>query len=88
MFEAYEKIDDAIHSGKEPDYGAVAEKLDKAMADPPKLLVAETRFGRLDRRWLDHDATLVRPPRFGDHGDQTSSSFLSIAEIALPVASA
>jgi G3E family GTPase len=34
--------------------------------DPPKLLVAETSFGRLDRRWLDHDATLVRPPGFGD----------------------
>ncbi len=34
--------------------------------DPPKLLVTETSFGRLDRRCLDHDATLVRPPRFGD----------------------
>ena len=34
--------------------------------DPPKLLVTETSFGRLDRQWLDRDATLVRPPRFGD----------------------
>jgi len=34
--------------------------------DPPKLLVAETSFGRLDRGWLDHDGAVVRPPRFGD----------------------
>jgi G3E family GTPase len=34
--------------------------------DPPKLLVTETSFGRLDHPCLDRDATLVRPPRFGD----------------------
>ncbi len=34
--------------------------------DPPKSLVTETSFGRLDRRWLDRDGTVVRPPRFGD----------------------
>lgn len=33
MFEAYGELDEAIHAGKEPDYGAVAEKLDKAMAE-------------------------------------------------------
>ena len=34
--------------------------------DPPKLLVAETSLGRLDRLWLDRDGAVVRPPRFGD----------------------
>jgi G3E family GTPase len=34
--------------------------------DPPKMLVTETSFGRLDPRCLDQDSTLVRPPRFGD----------------------
>ena len=33
MFEAYGKIDEAIHGGQEPDYDSVADKLDKAMAD-------------------------------------------------------
>jgi len=33
MFEAYGELDEAIHAGQEPDYGAVAEKLDKAMAE-------------------------------------------------------
>jgi hypothetical protein len=33
MFEEYGNIDEAIHSGKEPDYEAVAEKLDTAMAE-------------------------------------------------------
>jgi G3E family GTPase len=34
--------------------------------DPPKHLVTETCYGRLGRECLDHDGTLVRPPRFGD----------------------
>jgi len=33
MFAAYGEIDGAIHAGKQPDYAAVAEKLDKGMAD-------------------------------------------------------
>lgn len=32
--------------------------------DPPRLLIAETSFGRLDRGWLDLDGTTVRPPQF------------------------
>lgn len=32
--------------------------------DPPKLLVAETQWGRLDPDWLDLDATLIRQPRY------------------------
>jgi len=32
--------------------------------DPPKLLVAETRFGALDPEWLDLDGSMVRPPKF------------------------
>jgi G3E family GTPase len=32
--------------------------------DPPKLLVAETEWGKLDPRWLDLNATLVRTPRY------------------------
>ena len=34
--------------------------------DPPKLLVAETQFGKLRPEWLDLDATAIRPPRFAD----------------------
>lgn len=34
--------------------------------DPPKLLVAETQFGKLRPEWLDLDGTVVRPPRFAD----------------------
>lgn len=34
--------------------------------DPPKLLVTTTSFGKLDPKWLDLDATVIRPPRFGD----------------------
>ena len=33
MFEAYGKIDQAIHEGEEADYEAVREKLDQGMAD-------------------------------------------------------
>ncbi len=33
MFEAYGQIDGAMHEGKQPDYAAVADKLDKSMAD-------------------------------------------------------
>ena len=33
MFEAYGEIDGAMHEGKEPDYAAVSDKLDQAMAD-------------------------------------------------------
>ncbi len=33
MFEGYGQIDGAIHAGKQPDYAAVADKLDKGMAD-------------------------------------------------------
>ena len=33
MFDGYGQIDGAIHAGKQPDYAAVAEKLDKGMAD-------------------------------------------------------
>jgi G3E family GTPase len=32
--------------------------------DPPKLLVAETRFGALDPKWLDLEGSMVRPPKF------------------------
>ncbi len=32
--------------------------------DPPKLLVAETRFGELDPAWLDLDGSIVRAPKF------------------------
>lgn len=32
--------------------------------DPPKLLIAETRFGELDTAWLDLDGSMVRPPSF------------------------
>jgi hypothetical protein len=37
MFEAYGKLDEAIHGGKEPDYGAAADTLDKAMAELSEL---------------------------------------------------
>lgn len=37
MFEAYGEIDEAIHGGKDPDYGAAADKLDKAMAELSEL---------------------------------------------------
>jgi len=33
MFEAYGEIDDALHTGKQADYAAAADKLDKGMAD-------------------------------------------------------
>ena len=33
MFDAYGEIDGAMHAGKQPDYAAVADKLDKGMAD-------------------------------------------------------
>jgi hypothetical protein len=33
MFDAYGKIDGAMHAGKQPDYAAVADKLDKGIAD-------------------------------------------------------
>jgi len=33
MFDAYGTIDGAMHAGKEPDYDAVAEDLDKGMTD-------------------------------------------------------
>ena len=33
MFDAYGTIDGAMHEGKQPDYAAVADKLDKGMAD-------------------------------------------------------
>jgi G3E family GTPase len=32
--------------------------------DPPKLLVTQTDFGRLDPRWLDLDAIVIRCPQF------------------------
>ena len=34
--------------------------------DPPKLLVAETQFGKLKPEWLDLDGIVMRPPRFAD----------------------
>ncbi len=34
--------------------------------DPPKLLVAETQFGKLRPEWLDLDGTVTRLPRFTD----------------------
>jgi len=34
--------------------------------DPPKLLVAETQFGKLRPEWLDLDGIVMRPPRFAD----------------------
>ncbi len=34
--------------------------------DPPKLLIAETRFGKLNPEWLDLSGTAIRPPRFHD----------------------
>jgi len=33
MFEAYGEIDDALHTGKQADYAAAADTLDKGMAD-------------------------------------------------------
>ena len=33
MFDAYGEVDGAMHEGKQPDYAAVADKLDKGMAD-------------------------------------------------------
>ncbi|MCU0982522.1 MAG: hypothetical protein MUF25_25470 [Pirellulaceae bacterium] len=33
MFDAYGQVDGAMHEGKQPDYAAVADKLDKGMAD-------------------------------------------------------
>jgi hypothetical protein len=38
MFEAYGRIDGAMHAGEEPDYEAVAETLDKAMAELSALI--------------------------------------------------
>lgn len=34
--------------------------------EPPKLLITETSFGKLDPAWLELDGTLVRPPKFPD----------------------
>lgn len=34
--------------------------------DPPKLLIAETQFGKLDPAWLDLKGTVVRTPHFAD----------------------
>lgn len=34
--------------------------------DPPKLLIAETQHGKLNRDWLDLAGTAVRAPRFPD----------------------
>jgi len=34
--------------------------------DPPKLLVTQTDFGRLEPRWLDLEGTVIRCPRFPD----------------------
>ncbi len=40
--------------------------------EPPKLLITETSFGKLDPAWLELDGTIVRPPKFPqahhDHG--------------------
>lgn len=33
MFEAYGRLDEAMHTGKKPDYAAEADSLEKAMAD-------------------------------------------------------
>jgi hypothetical protein len=38
MFKAYGEIDEAMHAGKEPDYGSVAETLDTAMAELSALI--------------------------------------------------
>ena len=40
MFEAYGKIDDAIHQKKEADYPAVAEQLDQSMTAISSLLAS------------------------------------------------
>lgn len=37
MFEAYGKIDEAIHAGQQPDYKSVAAALDKAIAELSEL---------------------------------------------------
>jgi len=34
--------------------------------DPPKILITETQFGRLDPAWLDLSGTMVRTPQFID----------------------
>jgi G3E family GTPase len=34
--------------------------------DPPKLLVTQTEFGRIDPRWLDLEGTFIQRPRFPD----------------------
>lgn len=41
--------------------------------DPPKLLVTETQFGKLDPAWLDLAGTAVRPPKFKSAHPLTSS---------------
>jgi hypothetical protein len=44
MFEAYGEIDGALHQGDKPDYAAVSDKLDKAMADLNEVV------GRMERQ--------------------------------------
>lgn len=34
--------------------------------EPPKLLITETSFGKLDPEWLELNGTIVRPPKFPD----------------------
>jgi len=43
MFEAYGEIDHALHTGKQADYAAAADKLDKSMADLQAVLDGLTK---------------------------------------------
>ncbi len=57
--------------------------------DPPKLLVAETRFGKLNPEWLDLTGTVVRKPRFDNahaaehqHSSKTSQPVNAVSHHA------
>ncbi len=59
--------------------------------DPPKLLVAETQFGKLRPEWLDLDGILVRRPRFADshpiqhhdhHSETSETTLVSLTQSA------
>lgn len=61
--------------------------------DPPKLLIAETQFGRLNSEWLDLDGSMIRPPRFADahannlhdhEPDASEPTMVSLSRPALP----
>lgn len=61
--------------------------------DPPKLLVAETQFGRLKPEWLDLDGIVVRRPRFEDshathqhahHSDATGAPVVPLTQSVTP----